>query len=136
LANGIKMTTVCLILGPYRNLTTLTASCLALHPNVQVLNHYRKLHDTSYNFLVNYSDENFETFINKGLRICNSNKSIPGVGGVITASHAFKHEVMRKTYEERYGTSVKNSDNIQCLVWKESHANTNLIFDSVNPQPI
>ena len=30
---------VCLTLGPYRNLTTLTASVLYLHPNCQVLNH-------------------------------------------------------------------------------------------------
>lgn len=59
------MTTVCSILGPYRNLTTLTASCLMLHPNIQVLNHYHQLNSQVDNFLLNYSDENFERFIKK-----------------------------------------------------------------------
>ena len=31
--------TICLLSGPYRNLTTLTASMAVLHPNCQVLNH-------------------------------------------------------------------------------------------------
>jgi len=30
---------VCITLGPYRNLTTLTASVLFLHPNCKVLNY-------------------------------------------------------------------------------------------------
>ena len=35
--NRVRRTAV--LLGPYRNLTTLTASVLALHPQCQVLNH-------------------------------------------------------------------------------------------------
>ncbi|MHB8529324.1 MAG: hypothetical protein ACYC8V_07420, partial [Caulobacteraceae bacterium] len=37
IVDGVRRTAV--ILGPYRNLTTLTASVLALHPQCQVLNH-------------------------------------------------------------------------------------------------
>ena len=48
--------TVCLFLGPYRNLTTLTASILFLHPNCQVLNHAanRIFHDRRTDFFDGY----------------------------------------------------------------------------------
>ncbi len=36
-ANGLAIRSVCLTLGLYRNLTTLTASVLALHTRCQVL---------------------------------------------------------------------------------------------------
>lgn len=47
---------VCLALGPYRNLTTLTASVIALHPNCQVLNHgwSRVAGKGKLNFLTDY----------------------------------------------------------------------------------
>lgn len=53
---------------------------------------------------------------------------------MIVKSHAFKYDIMRQAYEKRYGNIIKK-DNIQCVVWKESHINTNLIFNSSNPQP-
>src|SRR6185436_15572703 len=34
-----KPVRLAVLLGPYRNLTTLTTAVLALHPNVQALNH-------------------------------------------------------------------------------------------------
>ena len=57
--------TVCLMLGPYRNLTTLTAAIVGLHPNCQVLNHggMQVFRNNTINFLGDYSDERFEAFI-------------------------------------------------------------------------
>jgi hypothetical protein len=51
-------------LGPYRNLTTLTASVLFLHPNCQVLNHAgnRIFGDEELDFIANYNNEIFEAF--------------------------------------------------------------------------
>ena len=48
-----QLRSVCLALGPYRNLTTLTAGILSLHPQCQVLNHagVRLLPDPERNFL-------------------------------------------------------------------------------------
>ena len=37
--NMDNIKSVCLMVGPYRNLTTLLAGVMALHPNVQVMNH-------------------------------------------------------------------------------------------------
>ncbi|MEM7479491.1 MAG: hypothetical protein AAF483_31280, partial [Planctomycetota bacterium] len=56
---------VCLALGPYRNLTTLTAATLFLHPNCQVLNHAgsRIYGNTEVDFLADYSRERFDRFI-------------------------------------------------------------------------
>ena len=50
---------VCLTLGPYRNLTTLTASVLFLHPNCQVLNHagIRIYGNRQIDFLWDYNNE-------------------------------------------------------------------------------
>ncbi|MCW5878805.1 MAG: hypothetical protein KIS80_08075, partial [Anaerolineales bacterium] len=47
---------VCLFLGPYRNLTTLTASMLSLHPECQVLNHAgtRVFPNKNLNFIEEY----------------------------------------------------------------------------------
>ena len=77
--------TVCLALGPYRNLTTLTAATLFLHPNCQVLNHAgnRIYGNEEVDFLSNYSKERFDRFIQFATQI-----SIQGargdVGGSIT----------------------------------------------------
>ena len=51
--------TACVFLGPYRNLTTLTASVLALHPRCQMLNHAggRIFSESELNFIENHSLE-------------------------------------------------------------------------------
>src|SRR5689334_13648080 len=63
---------VCLALGPYRNLTTLTAATLFLHPNCQVLNHggMRIFGNLQVDFLSNnYSEERFNRFVQYAIRI-------------------------------------------------------------------
>ena len=118
--NTAEIKTVCLALGPYRNLTTLTAGMLFLHPNCQVLNHagMRIFGDKNLDFLIEYSDEKFESFLQYG--IYNSQTGRPGgYGGSITYSHAFENgNKLRDIFEAEGGDSVKK--NVECFFWKES----------------
>lgn len=118
---------VCLALGPYRNLTTLTAATLFLHPNCQVLNHAssRIYGKRQIDFLSNYSDERFNRFIQFAIEI--SSKGQKGdLGGSITYSHAFysKYKMM-EVYQKNNLGLLKNQ--IKCLFWKESLRTSNLI---------
>jgi hypothetical protein len=112
--------TVCLALGPYRNLTTLTASILFLHPNCQVLNHAgcRIFGNEQLDFIANYSKERFETFIQYAIHI--SQKGRRGdYGGSITHSHAFDSRYLMKDifYAAKQDLLKQN---VTALFWKES----------------
>jgi hypothetical protein len=111
---------LCLFLGPYRNLTTLTASILALHPNCQVLNHAgeRVLEDPRLNFLSNYSDDRFYAFCRFAIDESQGGKH-GDHGGSITLSHAFDYPKMQEVYERRFGTSLLRED-LRSIAWKES----------------
>lgn len=81
-------------LGPYRNLTTLTASVLALHPHVQVLNHAgrRLLKQPELDFITEPSTWN--RFCEVAL--AESRGGTAGLhGGSITHSHAFESPKIR-----------------------------------------
>jgi len=123
-----QIKTVCLLLGPYRNLTTLTASILALHPHCQVLNHAgeRIFANPKVNFLANYSDKTFEHFCRYATAISAGGKR-GDYGGSITLSHAFaNHKRIKDRYEQRFGDS-RLKENIHCLFWKESMRTSNMI---------
>ncbi|MEX1248252.1 MAG: hypothetical protein WEA61_07180 [Anaerolineales bacterium] len=112
---------VCLFLGPYRNLTSLTASVLFLHPECQVLNHAgsRILPREEWNFLVNYSDEKFRRFCHVALTLSQGGAR-GGHGGSVVLSHAFaEHPEMWRTYRARFGTRLLKRS-VKSLVWKES----------------
>ncbi len=115
------LNSVCLFLGPYRNLTTLTASLLTLHPECQVLNHgsNRVLPFAELNFLVDYSDAKFERFCRFALDASRGGRR-GDFGGSVTLSHAFDHDSMRQAYARRYGDR-RVKERVSCLVWKESH---------------
>jgi hypothetical protein len=119
--------TVCLALGPYRNLTTLTASILFLHPNCQVLNHggSRILADERLNFLKNYNDEKFKAFTRYAIHISKSGRK-GQYGGSITLSHAFKSGYPVKEVFQSSGMELVKND-IKCLFWKEPLRTTNCI---------
>jgi len=116
-----QVKTVCLAMGPYRNLTTLTASILFLHPNCQVLNHgaERIFGDNRLDFLLHYSKQAADNFIRYAIYISghgNRGKQ----GGTITLSHAFdgKHK-MQALYKKQFGDRLIKED-INALFWKES----------------
>lgn len=111
---------VCLALGPYRNLTTLTAATLFLHPDCQVLNHGGRkiLGNPSVDFLLHYSPETFRRFLCHAVDLSvGGERGDPG--GSILLSHAFDDvHPMKSLYSQLGGEPVK--PRIRCLFWKES----------------
>lgn len=118
--------TVCVMLGPYRNLTTLTASIAFLHPQCQVLNHAgSKIFGGPADFCSSYSPTRFRRFVRYAIYLSRGGHP-GGPGGSIAMSHAFtRHEVMKETVQERYGSELVKQD-IRCLLWKESMWATNV----------
>jgi hypothetical protein len=117
---------VCLALGPYRNLTTLTAATLFLHPNCQVLNHAggRIFGNDEVDFISNFSRARLDRFIQFAIAI--SAKGERGkVGGSITHSHAFTHDEMKEAFAKSGAQLTKTR--IESLFWKESLHTSNLI---------
>ncbi|BAO43141.1 hypothetical protein [Thiolapillus brandeum] len=116
-----ELRTVCLALGPYRNLTTLTASILFLHPHCQVLNHggARILGDPRLDFLRCPDRETTDRFLRYAIQVSTKGKR-GKTGGSIVHSHAFdeKHKLGR-LYKEHFGDQLIK-DEIHALFWKES----------------
>lgn len=115
-----QVKTVCLALGPYRNLTTLTASILFLHPVCQVLNHggQRILDDRRLDWIADYGQASFEKFLRYAIYI--SKGGARGHhGGSIVHSHAFDEKYKTSSiFKETALGLVK--ERIECLFWKES----------------
>lgn len=109
-----------LILGPYRNLTTLTASGLALHPKCQVLNHaFQRMQNAGkLAFFDDYSDKAFDEFCEYAVTLSDGGQQ-GTFGGSITYSHAFENESVRAIYKRLYGEALIK-ESIQSIVWKES----------------
>lgn len=110
---------VCIILGTYRNLTTLTASIASTHPNVQVLNHGapRIYIQPQYNFIRTFSQTKFARFLSYALFV-SLQKQRGDMGGSILYSHAYDREGMKNLYHTHgaaLGIRKKN-----CIVWKDS----------------
>lgn len=122
--------TVCLFLGPYRNLTTLTASVLFLHPECQVLNHAgsRILGDDRLDFIQNYSQASFWNFVRYAIQISDSGKR-GNYGGSITLSHAFSEEHKMGRVFRDTGLGLRK-EHISALVWKESQKVSNHLRDN------
>lgn len=118
---------VCLTLGPYRNLTTLTASVLFLHPNCQVLNHAGKriFGNRQIDFLQNYNRDKLDRFIQYAIKISGKGQRGP-MGGSITYSHAFDSEYKMKEIYAKTGPEMIKKQ-IKCLFWKEPLRTSNLI---------
>lgn len=120
--------TVCLALGPYRNLTTLTAATLFLHPHCQVLNHagVRVYASPSLDFFVDYTPEKFERFMRYAVHISAQGER-GDYGGSIVHSHAFdeSHQTMKELFASTGAQVVKPL--IKSLFWKESLLTSNHI---------
>ena len=120
-----QLESVCLLLGPYRSLTTLTCAVLSLHPQCVVLNHAgpRIQPNPRLNFLVDYSPDKFREFV--GFAGRESDGGARGQhGGDIRLSHAFGFEAIRQA-----AAKVQDSprEPAKCLVWKDSHMVTNFL---------
>jgi hypothetical protein len=115
-------------LGPNRNMTTLTASLIALHPNCQVLNNagYRHM-DRAEALLRHPTAGEYEHFVRSAVY-----KSQGGrrghYGGTITLSHAFDRPAIRDAYRARFGNAVLKDD-VRCVYWKSAVQLTALVRD-------
>ena len=124
-----NLKTVGLILGPYRNLTTLTAAVLSLHPNTQVLNHAGpRLLTGRRNFVERPDEARLNRFVDAALGASTEGRR-GTFGGSIQFSHAFDRENLRESYQRRYGDQVMKDD-VRCFVWKESGRVTQLLRGS------
>jgi len=114
------MKNLIIMLGPYRNLTTVTVSTISLHPEVMILNHgvEKVLGKEEIDFFTgDFSHEKVENF--KQLILDTSeNKSYN--------NHAFKVERMKKTFNKRYKKG-KDYSAIKTLLWKETMRITNIL---------
>lgn len=112
--------TICLVFGPYRNLTSLSAAIVALHPNCQVLNHAQRriLPHRKVNFFMRYSENRFNRFLKYAIHLSLSGKR-GSVGGSILYSHAFDKSKVKEKYKSRFGDKLLKEE-IKCLFWKES----------------
>lgn len=107
--------TICLFLGPFRNLSTAVGSYLSLHPECQVLNHGWYDINTTDNFLINYEEDNVKNFTK--LVVDKSNTS-DKIGSMIT-SHAYKsNKTFGEEYKKRFNDKLIKDD-IKSYVWKE-----------------
>lgn len=115
-----KIDTVAVVLGPYRNLTTLTASTLALHPQVQVLNHAaeRLWKLPQADFLAWPDADHLQAFVEQAL-IASTGGKRGQHGGSILMSHAFDDEGLQGLYARRYG-DLRLKPDARVLVWKDS----------------
>ena len=122
-----QLASLCILLGPYRNLTTLTGSVLGLHPQCAVLNHAggRILPNPRLNFLADYSPDRFAEFVRSaGFAARGGARGMHG--GDIRLSHAFDREAMREADAKLQGS---RGGRITCLVWKESQMVSNFLRD-------
>ncbi len=109
------------LLGPYRNLTTLTASTLALHPEVVSFNHgYLRLCESGLDFWnrVDDTEDVLARFTDWALQNFTKGERGP-LGGNITLSHAFdsEHGELSRHRQRALETSA---DEVRVLVLKES----------------
>jgi hypothetical protein len=125
-----RIDTVAVVLGPYRNLTTLTASALALHPEVQVLNHAaeRLWKLPQADFLGRPDAAHLRAFVEQAL-IASTGGRRGQHGGSILMSHAFDDESLQGLYARRYGDLLLKPD-ARVLVWKDSMLVQRRLMDS------
>ena len=128
---------VCLTLGPYRNLTTLTASILFLHPHCQVLNRAgdRVFGRRQIDFLSDYRRQRLDRFVQYAIRISVKGKR-GDHGGSITHSHAFDAQHGMNDLFQGSGGELRKQE-IRCLFWEESLRTSNrLRSHSVDLGPV
>jgi hypothetical protein len=123
-----QLASVCILLGPYRNLTTLTSAVLSLHPQCLVLNHaaIRTLPNAKLNFLASYSRDKFQEFV-RYASYASHGGARGQYGGDIHLSHGFEREAMRAAEAKLQG---RGRGPVKCLVWKDSHLVTNFLREA------
>jgi len=106
-------------LGPYRNLTTLTAALFALHPECVVLNHAGiRLFGGAADPFSHLEEDQPERFVLQAMRLLRTGRR-GDYGGNIRLSHAFDRAPLKHLYHNRYADVLLKST-ARALFWKES----------------
>ncbi len=115
----LDVVSIGLMLCPNRNLTTLTAAVLSLHPHIQVLNHgFERLEAAGLlRFLRSGSEDDLEAFLRGAIALSGYGRR-GDYGGSILLSHGYDRPALRAAYAQRYGDAPFKSD-IRCVVWKD-----------------
>lgn len=117
---------VCVALGPYRNLTTLTAVTLFLHPQCRVLNHGAKriYGKSEIDFLQQFTPAKLDRFCQFATLISKAGHR-GHTGGSVTRSHAVADNERARMFLERAEAAGKAQ--ATSLFWKESLRTSNKI---------
>lgn len=119
LAAADRITNVVLPLGPYRNLTTMTAALFALHPQSVVLNHAAmRVFGTRFDPFDDLSPERWRAFKAASTRLLRHGRK-SSYGGNVLYSHAFRGGALSRLYAERFG-DVLLKPAATTLFWKDS----------------
>lgn len=131
LAAADRIDTVVLPLGPYRNLTTMTAALFALHPQAVVLNHAAmRVFGTRYDPFDDLSPARWRAFKALSTRLLRHGRK-SSYGGNVLYSHAFRGGSLSLLYAERFGETLLKPA-ARTLFWKDSMRFQNR-FESGDP---
>ena len=121
-----------IILGPYRNLSTLVAATLSLRRDCLVLNHAadRLLADPKLDFFTRVNAETLAHFMDAA-REASREGTRGDFGGSILHSHAFGDPALKALYVQRFGEGGLKPY-AQCLVWKDSMRVQNRLMADCN----
>ncbi len=119
LAAADAITTVVLPLGPYRNLTTMTAALFAFHPQAVVLNHAaERIFGTRFDPFERLDPDRWRAFKGGALRLLRHGRR-SSYGGNVLLSHSFREGGLRERYVARFG-EVLAKPGATTLFWKDS----------------
>lgn len=119
LAAADRIDTVVLPLGPYRNLTTMTAALFAFHPQAVVLNHAAdRVFGSRFDPFADLGAERWRSFKAGALRLLQHGRK-SSYGGNVLYSHAFRGGSLRQLYAARFGDTLLKPG-ATALFWKDS----------------
>jgi hypothetical protein len=114
-----EIDTVILPLGPYRNLTTMTAALYALHPNAVALNHAaERVFGSAIDPFSDLGEDRWLNFKAGAVRLAQQGRS-GDFGGSVLLSHAFGAPELTRVYQARFGTTILKPKTT-ALFWKDS----------------
>lgn len=127
------MSTVGVILGANRSLTTLFSAVMAFHPQVTILNHafVRIFTNPANDFVLDPTEATLESFVETARDMALGGER-GAIGGHILHSHAFGDKALRDAYLDRFGWGEKPEAG--CLLWKDATRITNhMVNHKIDP---
>lgn len=130
------MSTVGVILGANRSLTTLFSAVMAFHPQVTILNHafVRIFTNPANDFVLDPTERTLESFVETARDMALGGER-GAIGGHILHSHAFGDATLRDAYLDRFGWGEKPETG--CLLWKDATRITNhMVNHKIDPAAV